>query len=281
MLFNIVLSPSPVSVAVVLVNFSLFVFPIYLFGFNIGNVDRNSFHARDFFSFFSADGHACLNRVLLHSLLHKDALHLCGNIVSVVHTSYQLERFMGSDKLIRLLTLSLLICPIIYAMLAACLDMGFDEPITGMSGVLFSLKYVCNTFGLSPFLLTWLELLTFHFVSPHTYLLHHVAGTLSGIVYVYCFSPWEEYMMPSSIPIVATEKEESFVSEPEDSAVGYFSNRTAASVSADNTSFPDDVASSASALAFEPAVDIRELRLRKLERTNERTSWSSLSKPKR
>ena len=133
------------------------------------------------------------------ALTHGDTMHLYYNMLSFLHKSVQLESQWGSTKLAVYLVLLVVLCNILYIVLAISIDNFFGISTgcaVGWSAVIFALKVVCqansredtavvNGFGRVPAAAAaWIELFLISLATPNASFVGHLAGILAGLLVV-------------------------------------------------------------------------------------------------
>eukprot|EP01083_Nonionella_stella_P174360 604173_1 len=137
-------------------------------------------------------------RLVLSAFFHADNWHLYYNMASLLWKGMNLERQIGSSRLLIIIIISTVLSSILYVIISASLvnmlefDSSFHSCAVGFSAVLFALKVVLNYdsnantmyWGLRipTKYLCWFELVLISIVSPSASFLGHLCGILVGVI---------------------------------------------------------------------------------------------------
>ncbi|XP_076908718.1 rhomboid-like protein 15 isoform X2 [Bidens hawaiensis] len=144
-------------------------------------------------------------RVFTSILFHGSILHLVFNMLALVPLGSELERIMGSIRLLYMIVLlatTSAIFHLLITLIAAynpvySYDQFMDECAIGFSGVLFSMivietslsgvqsRNVFGLFNVPAKLYPWMLLVLFQLLMTNISLLGHLCGILSGFAYTY------------------------------------------------------------------------------------------------
>jgi hypothetical protein len=130
---------------------------------------------------------------LSSAITHASDHHLGGNVVSFFHKAVQLEAAWGSAIFFTLLFILTGLTQVHYVLVARALGRD-NECAIGVSGVIFSLKVLCQSqlpgneyaqvAGLTvpAAAAAWVELIAIQFLTPHASFVAHLAGIIAGLV---------------------------------------------------------------------------------------------------
>ena len=139
-------------------------------------------------------------RIFTAPLFHGSDLHLYYNMVSLAWKGIHLERKCGSLAFLTLLVFMIGLTGLVYVGLCATLAKNLKDPsylrqcAIGFSGVLFSMKVLCNDisdgnfgiFSVPRNLAIWAELLIIQVLVPNASWIGHLSGIISGVMITYC-----------------------------------------------------------------------------------------------
>lgn len=193
-------------VTIILLGINIFVhihpYP-HVFGYNLDDINSQCIHPRKIFRALAL-GSIPWNRIIFSSIIHVDDMHLYYNMLSLCWKGINLESFLGSQEFFTLVVFSLIVSHIGVVLISFLLyeifnfneyTSGMNSCAVGFSAVLFSLKYVWNSYSSDRTSVmgimiptkhaAWLELILISIITPNASFIGHLSGILAGVLYVH------------------------------------------------------------------------------------------------
>ncbi|CAN6577221.1 unnamed protein product [Malus baccata var. baccata] len=144
-------------------------------------------------------------RIFTSIIFHGSVLHVLFNMMALVPLGSELERIMGTVRLLYMIILLAISNAVLHLLIALLVSYNpihpsqylMDECAIGFSGILFSMivietslsghqsRSVFGLFNVPAKWYAWILLVVFQVVMPNVSLLGHLCGILSGFAYTY------------------------------------------------------------------------------------------------
>lgn len=181
---------------------------VNVLGYSLSDIRGNCLLPSKIISNYRWNGIIPYNRLILSGFIHADDTHLYYNMLSLLWKGCNLEQQMKTLKFSIFIVFSLIVSHSLVVFLSYILleylqfdrsTTGYDSCAVGFSAVLFSMKLVWNHYhcelsniwGISvqSKYACWLELIIISIVSPNSSFIGHLAGIITGLIYLYLSRP--------------------------------------------------------------------------------------------
>eukprot|EP01038_Epipyxis_sp_PR26KG_P009219 gene9219-12430_t len=205
----------PVTIALLVCNIAIHVLigsgDFLILGYDLASAKQNCLNPSTIVkALFS--GNLLLNRIILSAFIHADDIHLYYNMMSLGWKGANLETMMGSSAFLQFSAFSLIVSHSLLIIIATLLNYaefdnnytGYESCAIGFSAVLFSIKLVWNHYSPSSQsvlgltipskYVAWFELVLISIINPNSSFIGHLSGILSGMIYIWFIRHMDVFM---------------------------------------------------------------------------------------